>query len=73
MFSEDGDHHLLFEYITKDLSGVKDQFDAYIRCRLDLEPLKCGRGRPAKNALSRLRKRLNQHIRTINMGFGKLV
>ena len=31
LFSEGGDHHLLFEYITKDLSGVKDQFDAYIR------------------------------------------
>ena len=58
LFSEDGDHHLLFEYITKDLSGVKDQFDAYIRCRLDLETLDVRKGSSGEECLKQIEKTL---------------
>ena len=58
LFSEDGDHHLLFEYITKDLSGVKDQFDAYIRCRLDLETLEVRKGSSGEECLKQIEKTL---------------
>lgn len=39
LFEEDSSHHLIFEFITKDLTAVPALFDKYVRCRLDLETL----------------------------------
>lgn len=69
MFSEDGDHHLLFEYITKDLSGVKDQFDAYIRCRLDLETLEVRKGSSGEECLKQIEKTLKSAHPYYQYGF----
>ena len=69
LFSEDGDHHLLFEYITKDLSGVKDQFDAYIRCRLDLETLEVRKGSSGEECLKQIEKTLKSAHPYYQYGF----
>ena len=69
LFSEDGNHHLLFEYITKDLSGVKDQFDAYIRCRLDLETLEVRKGSSGEECLKQIEKTLKSAHPYYQYGF----
>ena len=58
LFSENSNHHLLFEYITKDLSVVKDRFDAYFRCRLDLETLEIQKESSGEEYLKQIEKTL---------------
>ena len=69
LFSENSNHHLLFEYITKDLSGVKDRFDDYIRCRLDLETLEVREEASGEEYLKQIEETLKSAHLYYHFGF----